>query len=75
MTTFEHSDIGDVIHFAKQWASLGDVIASQVESLVDDPGRADDVNPAAMRMAKDRLGGLNEGLDAVFAEYFEELSS
>ena len=75
MTTFERSDIGEVIHFAKQWASLGDVIASQVESLVDDPSRAGDVNPAAIQLAKDRLVGLNEGLDAVFAEYFEDVSS
>jgi hypothetical protein len=75
------TDPGDLIDFAKRWASLGDAIAEQVEQVVDDPraaagqGRADlEVNPNAVELARERLGGLNEGLDQALAEYFDLLA-
>jgi len=75
------TDPGDLIDFAKRWAALGDAIAEQVEQVVDDPraaaghGRADlEVNSNAVELARERLGGLNEGLDQALAEYFDLLA-
>jgi hypothetical protein len=76
-------DPADLIEFAKRWARLGDAIAEQVEQVLDDPrtaaglnqDRADlEVNPNAIELARERLGGLNEGLDEAFEEYFALLA-
>ena len=71
-------DAGDLIDFARRWAGLGDTVADQVSRVVDDPraaaghGRADlEVNPNAIHLARERLHGLNEDLDAAFEEYFD----
>ncbi len=73
------TDSADLIDFAKRWAGLGDAVAGQVETILDDPrgaaglreDRADlEVNPNAIVLAKERLGGLNEELDEAFEEYF-----
>jgi hypothetical protein len=60
-------DAGDLIDFARRWADLGDAVADQVSQVVDDPPaaaglrRADlEVNPNAIELARERLGGLNE---------------
>jgi hypothetical protein len=51
-----------------------------VSQVVDDPraaagqGRADlEVNPNAIELAKERIGGLNEGIDTAIGEYFDLL--
>jgi hypothetical protein len=74
-------DAGDLIDFARRWAGLGDAVADQVSRVVDDPraaaglGRADlEVNPNAIELAKERIGGLNEGIDTALEEYFELLA-
>jgi hypothetical protein len=71
------TDSADLIDFARRWAGLGDAVADQVVQVLDDPraaaghGRADlEVNPNAIVLAKERLGGLNEELDEAFGEYF-----
>jgi hypothetical protein len=73
-------DAGDLIDFARRWAGLGDAVAEQVSQVVDDPRaaaglrRADlEVNPNAIELAKERIGGLNEGIDTAIQEYFELL--
>jgi len=75
------TDAGDLIDFAKKWALLGDAVAEQVEQVVDDPraaagrGPTDlEVNPNAVELARERLGGLNEGLDQALTEYFDLLA-
>lgn len=62
-------DAGDLIDFAKRWAGLGDAVAEQVYAVVDDP-HTDAVNPNAIELARQRIGGLNEGIDDAIAEYF-----
>jgi hypothetical protein len=74
-------DAGDLIDFARRWADLGDAVADQVTQVLDDPRaaaglrRADlEVNPNAIELAKERIGGLNEGIDTAIAEYFDLLA-
>lgn len=77
------TDAGDLIDFAKRWASLGDAVAEQVERVCDDPlaaaglrpERADlEVNPNAIKLARERLEGLNGDLDEAIAHYFTLLA-
>jgi len=74
-------DAGDLIDFARRWAGLGDAVADQVSRVVDDPraaaglGRADlEVNPNAITLARERIGGQNEGIDTAIEEYFDLLA-
>ena len=62
------TDAGDLIDFATRWADLGDAVASQVSAVVDNPA-TDEVNPKAIELARQRIGGLNEGIDEAIAEY------
>ena len=62
-------DAGDLIDFAKRWADLGDAVAEQVSAVVDNP-HTDAVNPNAIELARQSIGGLNEGIDEAIAEYF-----
>lgn len=73
-------DAGDLIDFARRWADLGDAVTEQVVQVVNDPRaaaglrRADlEVNPNAIELARERIGGLNEGIDTAIEEYFELL--
>ena len=75
------TDAGDLIDFARRWADLGDAVTEQVTQVVDDPHaaaglrRADlEVNPNAIELAKERIGGQNEGIDTAIAEYFDLLA-
>ena len=74
-------DAGDLIDFARRWAGLGDAVAEQVSQVVDDPRAAAglrsadlEVNPNAIELAKERIGGLNEQIDTTIEEYFELLA-
>ena len=69
----------DLIDFTKRRSGLGDAVADQVEQVLDDPraaaglneDRADlEVNPNAIVLAWDRIGGLNEEIDEAIADYF-----
>jgi hypothetical protein len=73
------TDSADLIDFAKCWARLGDAVADQVVQVLDDPragaglneDRADlEVNPNAIVLARERIGGLNEEIDQAFEECF-----
>jgi len=77
------TDSAELIDFAKRWSDLGDAVAEQVERVLDDvrlaaglnPDRADlEVNPNAITLARERLGGLNEEIDQAFEEYFSLLA-
>ena len=73
------ADAGDLIDFAKRWAALGEAVSEQVEQVADDPncgsmwnkGTENGVNPAAIRMAKENLGGLSQGIDQALDEFLE----
>jgi hypothetical protein len=77
------TDAEDLIRFAKRWASLGDAVAEQVEQVLDCPrvaaglveAQADqEVNPNAIKLARERLQGLNEEIDQAFEDYFALLA-
>ena len=62
-------------------AGLGDAVSEQVSQVVDDPRAAaglrsadQEVNPNAIELAKERIGGLNEDIDTAIEEYFELLA-
>ena len=71
------ADAGDLIAFAKRWAALGEAVAQQVEQVVDDPncgscweeGSENGVNPEAISLAREMLGGLNEGIDLALDQF------
>lgn len=68
------ADASDLIIFGTRWASLGDAVTEQVAQVVDDPeGAAEDVNPASIEMAYERLIGLNDDIDWVLGEYLERV--
>ena len=67
-------DAGDLIDFARRWAALGDAVADQVARVVDDPA-TDAVNPNAIELARERIGGLNADIDGAIAEYLEGVRS
>ena len=62
------TDPGDLIDIAKRWAELGDAVAEQVADVVDNP-RTDEVNPAAIELARGRIRGFNQGIDLAIDEY------
>jgi hypothetical protein len=62
------TDAGDLIDFAKRWAELGDAVAEQVADIVDNP-QTDEVNPAAIELARGRIRGFNQGIDLAMDEY------
>ena len=73
------TDSAELIDFAKRWSDLGDAVAEQVERVLDntraaaglDLDRADlEVNPNAIHLARERIGGLNEEIDQAFEDYF-----
>ena len=63
------TDAEDLIDFAQRFADLGDAVSMQVARLVQNPEHAD-LNPNAIALAKERLGGLNEEIDEAIADYF-----
>jgi hypothetical protein len=76
-------DAGDLIDFSKRWADLGTAVADQVVQVLDcprmaaglNPDHADlEVNPNAIELARELLGGLNEEIDQAFEEYFDLLA-
>ena len=62
------TDAGDLIDFAKRWAGLGDAVADQVAQVVANPA-TDEVNAAAIRLARNQLEGMNEGIDQALDDY------
>ena len=75
------TDPKDLIDFARRWAELGDAVAEQVARVVEEPdcgscweeGSESGVNPAAIKMAGDRLEGLNGELDEILAIFLERV--
>ena len=74
------TESADLIDFAKRWADLGTAVAEQVVQVLDcprlaaglNPDHADlEVNPNAITLARERLGGLNEEIDQAFEDYFD----
>jgi hypothetical protein len=81
MNPIQDIDPTDLIDFAQRWASLGEVVTDQVERVLDNPycgSESDDpdndVNPAAIELAWERLEGLNATLDCALSEFLEAQS-
>lgn len=65
----------DLIRFATAWRNLGCAITQQIEAIMDDPSPDcfAEQNPNVIDEADRKLGGMNEELDDVIAEYREWL--
>jgi len=63
----------DLIRFADAWKDLGVAVTDQVLTILDNP-EADDVNPAAIRLAREHLEGLHEDLDHAIGQYLDRLA-
>src|SRR3990167_1695782 len=63
-----------LMEFARRYAALGWAVQEQLNDVVDDPISVSGsrVNPNAVYLVKERLGGLNAELDEVLATYFAE---
>jgi hypothetical protein len=55
-------DSSELIEFCKAYASLGNAVQDQLIDILDN-AETDDVNPNAILMIKDYLGGMNEEID------------
>lgn len=65
---FEDVDPSDLIEFAKAWRGMGDAVAEQVESVLNDADSWGEQNPNALRLAQDRIGGFHEEIDQALSE-------
>ncbi len=61
------SDIEELIYFAKAYSKLGWAVQQQLDKLITDV--ADDINPNAVKLMKEKLGKCNLELDDCFDEY------
>lgn len=64
-------DSADLMEFADAWCGLGDAVQRQVRAVLDNPREAD-VNPNAITLAMERLGGMNEEIDQGLQEWLDE---
>jgi len=75
-------DPADLIEFANRWRDLGNAVTDQVEQILNDAscgscwneGTEHGVNPAAIRLAHERLRGLNGGIDEALTEFLESVT-
>ena len=61
----------ELIAFARAYSSLGDAVTEQLETIIEygpdaDP---DDINPAAIKEVVRTIGGVNEEIDTIIAEW------
>jgi hypothetical protein len=63
-------DSYELVEFGKAWRSMGDAVAEQVIRILDNP-QADDVNPNAIELAEEKIGGFNEEIDAAIGSWKE----
>jgi len=76
------SDPADLIEFANRWMEMGETVTEQVARVIDDPGCGScwnegtegGVNPTAIRLAQERLQGLNEGIDEALADFLDSVT-
>lgn len=60
-------DIDALIRFAKAYAGLGDAVTEQLDDLLS--GDFDGINPNAVELIRDRLGGMNSEIDEAVNVY------
>lgn len=61
-------DVFDLVVFAKAYADLGSAVQEQLNDILSDPQNAD-VNPNAVKLIDDKLGGMNDEIDAAIKEW------
>lgn len=63
-------DISELIEFAKAYAGLGDAVQEQLDTILSgDEETFEDVNPNAIEMIHDELGGINSDIDTSIQAY------
>ncbi|TWT49042.1 hypothetical protein KOR42_39580 [Thalassoglobus neptunius] len=66
-TEFYETDSFDLIRFAKAYQDLGEAVTEQLDDLFEQ--RYDEVNPNAIELIRQELGGMNEEIDSVLEEF------
>ncbi len=61
-------DPTDLMEFAKLYRNLGDAVAEQLHAILEE-GPDADVNPNAVDMIKEALGGANQEIDTSIEEW------
>ena len=69
MTVYE-SDVDDLLEFADGWVSLGEAVQEQVKQVL--AGKHMQVNPNAIKLAFERIGGYNEEIQVALMSYLDE---
>lgn len=64
-------ELTELMLFAKAYASLGGAVQNQMDDLLDGD---DGMNPNAVKLIQDRLGGKSDELDEIISDYFEVVS-
>jgi hypothetical protein len=63
-------EVSELIGFCKAYASMGNAIQEQLDDILDNSDN-DDVNPNAIRVIEQDLGGMNQEIDNAIAAYNE----
>jgi hypothetical protein len=63
-------DAVELLDFAESYASLGAAVQDQLRDLLDS-GEAAEVNPNAVQIIEDRLGGMNHEIDTALEAWKE----
>jgi hypothetical protein len=73
MTTLENCEITDVVKFAKAWVGVGWSVQEQVDDLLNMSSKSNyhQINPAAIDVMKDKLGGMHPELDYAIEQWEE----
>lgn len=61
----------ELLQFAEAYAGLGDAVQEQLAHVLDGTASGSNVNPNAVALIKERLGGMNEEIDNAIAAYYE----
>jgi hypothetical protein len=62
------ADFGQILLFAKRYSGLGAAVQDQLDNLMDGEDR---MNPNAIKLIHQRLGGAHPDLDDAISDYFE----
>jgi hypothetical protein len=61
-------DASELLEFAQSYVSLGAAVQEQLEELLDMQEDAD-INPNALQLIEDRLGGMNAEIDGAIQSW------
>lgn len=74
---FDELDVTDLLDFAKRYNDLGEAVQEQLDSLLDgnQDNWHDDINPNAVKLLKEHLGGFHPDIDDAIQNYADWLKA